>query len=59
LIPIEPKAAKKTMETYIWLTYFFYLPQVLYIMLLGMFSLYGYKAFGVDRFLRKKVNLYR
>lgn len=59
LIPIDPKIGKQPMENYIWLTYFFYLPQVLYIMLLGIFSLYGYKTFGIDRFLRKKINPYR
>ncbi len=59
LVPIDPKIGIRPIENYTWLTYFFYLPQVLYIMLLGLFSLYGYKAFGIDRFLRKKVNPYR
>ena len=42
------------MDNFTWLTYFFFLPQVLYIMLLGMFSFYGYKVFGLDYFLKKK-----
>jgi putative oxidoreductase len=54
LIPIDPKVKKHPMDNFTWLTYFFFLPQVLYIMLLGLFSLYGYKAFGIDRFIKKK-----
>ncbi|SHM05846.1 DoxX family protein [Chryseobacterium polytrichastri] len=54
LIPIDPKVGNRPMDNFTWLSYFFYLPQVLYIMILGLFSLYGYKAFGVDRFIKKK-----
>ncbi|MGH1516163.1 DoxX family protein [Chryseobacterium sp. JK1] len=59
LIPIDPKTPSRVMDRCTWLTYFFFLPQVLYIMLLGLFSLYGYKAFGVDRFIGKKKNHFR
>ncbi|WP_370898011.1 DoxX family protein [Chryseobacterium gossypii] len=59
LMPIDPKAAARPMDNFSWLTYFFFLPQVLYIMLLGLFALYGYKAFGIDRFRQKKINPYR
>lgn len=54
LIPIDPKVGNRPMDDFTWLSYFFYLPQVLYIMILGLFSLYGYKAFGVDRFIKRK-----
>lgn len=54
LIPIDPKVGNRPMDDFTWLTYFFYLPQVLYIMILGLFSLYGYKAFGVDKFIKRK-----
>ncbi|WP_027378319.1 DoxX family protein [Chryseobacterium daeguense] len=57
MVGIDTKT--RPMENYTWLTYFFYLPQVLYIMLLGLFALYGYKTFGFDKFLKKKVSLYR
>lgn len=54
LIPIDPKVGNRPMDNFTWLSYFFYLPQVLYIMILGLFSLYGYKTFGIDRFIKKK-----
>ena len=54
LIPIDPKTGVHPMDNFTWLTYFFFLPQVLYIMLLGMFSFYGYKVFGLDYFLKEK-----
>ncbi|WP_312398242.1 DoxX family protein [Chryseobacterium sp.] len=59
LIPIDPKVGNRPMDNFTWLTYFFFLPQVLFIMLLGIFSLYGYKYFGIDQFLNKKRNIYR
>ncbi|WP_326984564.1 DoxX family protein [Chryseobacterium sp. MYb264] len=59
LIPIDPKIGTHPIEGYTWLTYFFYLPQVLYLMLLGLFALYGYKALGIDHLLKKKKNLYK
>nr|WP_305051326.1 hypothetical protein [Elizabethkingia bruuniana] len=54
LIPVDPKIGVRPMDNFTWLTYFFFLPQVLYIMLLGIFSFYGYKVFGLDYFLKKK-----
>lgn len=56
LVPIDHAVGTRSMDAFTWLTYFFFLPQVLFIMLLGMFSLYGYKAFGIDRWIqwRKK-----
>jgi len=59
LVPIDPKIGVHPIENYTWLTYFLYLPQVLYLMLLGLFSLYGYKYLGIDHFLKKKKKLYR
>ncbi|WP_407478010.1 DoxX family protein [Elizabethkingia meningoseptica] len=59
LVPIDPKVGVRPMDNFTWLTYFFFLPQVLYIMLLGLFSFYGYRIFGIDYFLkRKKANPY-
>ncbi|ATL75950.1 hypothetical protein IQ37_15920 [Chryseobacterium piperi] len=58
LIPVDPKTGIYPMDQFTWLTYFFFLPQVLYIMLLGLFSLYGYKALGLDHFLRRKKDQY-
>ncbi len=54
LVPMDPKVGVRPMDNFTWLTYFFFLPQVLYIMLLGLFSFYGYKVFGLDYFLKKK-----
>lgn len=54
LVPMDPKVGVRPMDNFTWLTYFFFLPQVLYIMLLGMFSFYGYKVFGLDYFLKRK-----
>ncbi|BBQ05511.1 MAG: hypothetical protein PQ275_00830 [Elizabethkingia anophelis] len=54
LVPMDSKVGVRPMDNFTWLTYFFFLPQVLYIMLLGMFSFYGYKVFGLDYFLKKK-----
>ncbi|KMQ59979.1 hypothetical protein ACM46_17135 [Chryseobacterium angstadtii] len=54
VVPIDPETGIYPMDPFTWLTYFFFLPQVLLIMLLGMFSLYGYKTFGIDQFLVKK-----
>lgn len=51
LVPIDPAVGTRSMDGFTWLTYFFFMPQVLFIMLLGMFSLYGYKAFGIDRWI--------
>jgi putative oxidoreductase len=59
LVPIDPKVGTRPMDSFTWLTYFFFLPQVLFIMLLGMFSLNGYKAFGIDRFIKKNKNEFR
>ncbi|NML71471.1 DoxX family protein [Chryseobacterium sp. RP-3-3] len=53
LVPLDPSVGTRPMDHFTWLTYFFFLPQVLFIMLLGMFSLYGYKAFGIDQFIKK------
>ncbi|PIF45023.1 putative oxidoreductase [Chryseobacterium sp. 52] len=54
LVPVDPKVGIRPMDNFTWLTYFFFLPQVLFMMLLGMFSLYGYKAFGIDQWIGKK-----
>ncbi|GJN57166.1 hypothetical protein ELAN_07210 [Elizabethkingia anophelis] len=54
LVPMDSKVGVRPMDNFTWLTYFFFLPQVLYIMLLGLFSFYGYKVFGLDYFLKKK-----
>ncbi|WP_223607395.1 DoxX family protein [Chryseobacterium sp. OSA05B] len=54
LVPVDPAVGTRSMDPFTWLTYFFYLPQVLFIMLLGMFSLNGYRAFGIDQLIKKK-----
>lgn len=57
LVPMDSKVGVRPMDNFTWLTYFFFLPQVLYIMLLGMFSFYGYKVFGLDYFLKRKKHI--
>lgn len=54
LVPVDPAVGTRQMDPFTWLTYFFFLPQVLFIMILGMFSFYGYRAFGIDQLIKKK-----
>ncbi|WP_080778619.1 DoxX family protein [Chryseobacterium phocaeense] len=56
LVPIDPAVGTQPMDGFTWLTYFFFLPQVLFIMLLGLFSLYGYKTFGIDGLIKRRKN---
>ncbi|MGJ1236798.1 MULTISPECIES: DoxX family protein [Sphingobacterium] len=41
------------MDPFTWLSYFLYLPQVLYLLLLFIFLGYGYGKVGFDRYVQK------
>ncbi|NAW50318.1 DoxX family membrane protein [Elizabethkingia argentiflava] len=54
LVPLNPKSETQPINVFTWLSYFFFLPQVLIIMLLGQFTFYGYKLFGLDSAIQKR-----
>ncbi|MBV8327261.1 DoxX family protein [Chryseobacterium sp.] len=53
LIPINAETGIYEMDPFTWLSYFFYLPQTLYLMFLTLFLFQGCTGFGFDS-LRKK-----
>ncbi|TZF98649.1 DoxX family protein (plasmid) [Chryseobacterium panacisoli] len=55
LIPVKPETGVYEMDPFTWLSYFLYLPQMLYLLFLLLFLFQGCTGFGIDTFRTTKI----